>query len=147
MVAMSNSGYPRKFGELAPSSFPGERLGLQEYGSGSVARVGRRLSALIVDWLGAMLIAYLAVPPELVSAATLLVFAVLQVAFITIWGGSLGHLLFGMRIILLTGAQRICLWRSLLRTLLLVIVIPALVWDSDQRGFHDKIPGTVLVRV
>jgi len=25
-------------------------------------------------------------------------------------------------------------------------VIPVLVWDSDQRGFHDKIAGTVLVR-
>ena len=27
-----------------------------------------------------------------------------------------------------------------------VIVIPALVWDSDQRGFHDKVAGTVLIR-
>jgi hypothetical protein len=25
-------------------------------------------------------------------------------------------------------------------------VIPVLVWDSDQRGFHDKIAGTVLIR-
>ena len=30
--------------------------------------------------------------------------------------------------------------------LLLIIVIPALVWDSDQRGFHDKGAGTVLIR-
>jgi hypothetical protein len=32
------------------------------------------------------------------------------------------------------------------RSLLLGIVIPALVWDSDQRGFHDKVAGTVLIR-
>jgi hypothetical protein len=32
------------------------------------------------------------------------------------------------------------------RTLLLCLVIPVLVWDSDQRGFHDKIAGTVLIR-
>jgi hypothetical protein len=32
------------------------------------------------------------------------------------------------------------------RSVLLMIVIPALVWDSDHRGFHDKIAGTVLVR-
>jgi hypothetical protein len=25
--------------------------------------------------------------------------------------------------------------------------VPALVWDSDQRGFHDKVAGTVLLRV
>ena len=36
------------------------------------------------------------------------------------------------------------LWGS--RTALLVIIIPVLVWDSDQRGFHDKIAGTVLIR-
>jgi hypothetical protein len=28
-----------------------------------------------------------------------------------------------------------------------VLVLPALVWDSDQRGFHDKVAGTVLIRV
>jgi hypothetical protein len=32
------------------------------------------------------------------------------------------------------------------RTLLLVIIVPAVVWDSDQRGFHDKVAGTVLMR-
>ena len=26
------------------------------------------------------------------------------------------------------------------------LVIPLLVWDSDQRAFHDKIAGTVLIR-
>jgi hypothetical protein len=37
--------------------------------------------------------------------------------------------------------------RPIVRTLLLVLVLPALVWDSDQRGFHDKVAGTVLIRV
>jgi len=32
------------------------------------------------------------------------------------------------------------------RSVLLGLAIPALVWDSDQRGFHDKIAGTVLIR-
>jgi hypothetical protein len=32
------------------------------------------------------------------------------------------------------------------RTALLMVVVPALVWDSDQRGFHDKVAGTVLIR-
>jgi hypothetical protein len=39
------------------------------------------------------------------------------------------------------------LWRPLVRTLLLCLGIPALIWDRDQRGLHDKAAGTVLVRV
>ena len=50
-----------------------------------------------------------------------------------------------MRLIGLDG-QKPALWRVLVRTVLLVVVIPALVWDSDQRGFHDKVAGTVLIR-
>ena len=32
------------------------------------------------------------------------------------------------------------------RTALLIVVIPAVIWDADQRGLHDKAAGTVLVR-
>jgi len=37
-------------------------------------------------------------------------------------------------------------WRPIVRTVLLLLVVPALIWDSDQRGFHDKLAGTVLIR-
>jgi hypothetical protein len=38
------------------------------------------------------------------------------------------------------------MWRPIVRTLLLIVVIPAVVWDADQRGLHDKAAGTVLIR-
>ena len=38
------------------------------------------------------------------------------------------------------------LWRPIVRTLLLVLVIPAVIFDADQRGLHDKLAGTVLIR-
>ncbi|MCU1514874.1 MAG: hypothetical protein JWO10_1964, partial [Microbacteriaceae bacterium] len=38
------------------------------------------------------------------------------------------------------------IWRPALRTVLLSLVIPAVIWDLDQRGLHDKAAGTVLVR-
>ena len=38
------------------------------------------------------------------------------------------------------------LWRPVGRTALLALVIPAVIWDADQRGLHDKAAGTVLVR-
>ena len=138
---------PQTFGDLEPSRWPGERLGLPSEGRGSVARAGRRIIALLVDWASAMLISLLFTPYESVAYTwvTPLVFAALQVVFIPTIGGSLGHRLLGMRVIPLEGGW-IGPWRPVVRTALLLIVVPALVWDSDQRGFHDKVAGTVLIR-
>jgi uncharacterized RDD family membrane protein YckC len=36
---------------------------------------------------------------------------------------------------------------AVIRTVLLAVVIPAVIWDHDTRGFHDKIAGTVPVRI
>ncbi|CPU67518.1 Conserved membrane protein of uncharacterised function [Mycobacteroides abscessus] len=43
-------------------------------------------------------------------------------------------------------ARMVGLGRGLLRTVLLCLVIPAVVWDADGRGLHDRAAGTVLVR-
>lgn len=85
--------------------------------------------------------AFLTLDPWFTSA----VFALLQIVFIPTIGGSIGHRLAGLRVIPLTGGY-VGLWRPVVRSVLLAIVIPALVWDSDQRGFHDKVAGTVLIR-
>lgn len=134
-------------GHLEPSRWPGERLGLPDQGPGSVGRVGRRIAALAIDWAIANLIALLAAPyaSNVHSWTTLGLFALMQVVFIPTIGGSIGHRLVGLRVVPLGGGW-VGLWRPVLRTLLLVVVLPALVWDSDQRGFHDKFAGTVLIR-
>lgn len=138
---------PRTFGELEPSRWPGERLGLPDTGPGSVGRLGRRLAALAIDWAAAMLIALLFARYDslVYSWVTLGIFALMQILFIPTIGGSVGHRLVGMRVVPLVGGW-VGPWRPIVRTLLLVIVLPALVWDSDQRGFHDKVAGTVLIR-
>ncbi|WP_353828044.1 RDD family protein [Agromyces sp. SYSU T0242] len=134
-------------GDIPPSVYPGERLGLPEEGPGSVGRVGRRIVALLVDWAIANVIALLAGPyastPQ--SWWTLAVFAIMQILFIPTIGGSVGHRLLGLRVVPVRGGW-VGPWRPVVRTLLLVVVVPALVWDSDQRGFHDKVAGTVLIR-
>ena len=138
---------PQTFGDLEPSRWPGERLGLPKTGPGSVARIGRRIGGLFIDWASAMLLALLFTPYESVAYTwvTPVVFAVLQVIFIPTLGGSIGHRAVGLRVVPLAGGWT-GVWRPVVRTALLVFVVPALVWDSDQRGFHDKIAGTVLVR-
>jgi uncharacterized RDD family membrane protein YckC len=134
---------PRRFGDLAPSRYPGERLGAPETGPGSVARPGRRILALVIDWAIASLLSFAFFRYD--GWATLGIFAVLQYLFIPTLGGSIGHRVTGLRLIALNGSW-VGLWRPLVRTVLLCIVIPAVVWDSDQRGFHDKVAGTVLLR-
>ncbi|MCA0379844.1 MAG: RDD family protein [Actinobacteria bacterium] len=143
---MPSPQQPQRFGDLEPSKWPGERLGLPESGPRSVARIGRRFAAIIIDWAIASLLGLL-VPVEGSAAAfvPLGIFALMQIVFVPTIGGSVGHRVMGMRVVPIAGGW-IGWWRPVVRTLLILLVIPVLVWDSDQRGFHDKIAGTVLVR-
>ncbi|WP_314647686.1 RDD family protein [uncultured Microbacterium sp.] len=138
----------------AVNSYPGERLGLPESGPGSIGRPGRRIGALVIDYVAATIIAtaflgydQFALPTEagLTQFAPMAVFAVLQILFIPTAGGSPGHRILGMRVVRLDGGW-VGLWRPIVRTLLLIVVVPAVVWDADQRGLHDKVVGTVLIR-
>lgn len=143
---MPASPPPQRFGDLEPSEWPGERLGLPASGPRSVARIGRRFGAIAIDWGIALLLTLLfPVQGTAASFTTLGIFAAMQVLFISTIGGSVGHRLLGLRVVPIVGGW-IGVWRPAVRTLLLVLVIPVLVWDSDQRGFHDKIAGTVLIR-
>jgi hypothetical protein len=132
-----------RFGDLAPSGYPGERLGLPENGRGSVGKLGRRIAALAIDWALASLISLAFFGYN--SWVTLGLFVVLQIVFIPTIGGSIGHRLVGMRLVPISGGY-VGVWRPVVRSVLLAVVIPAVVWDSDHRGFHDKIAGTVLLR-
>jgi uncharacterized RDD family membrane protein YckC len=139
----SRGTQPQKFGDLAPSKYPGERLGLPESGRASVGRVGRRIGGIAIDWAIAVLFSVAFFHYN--GFATTIIFFVLQSVFIPTIGGSIGHRVVGLRVVPLTGGW-VGIWRPIVRSALLSIVIPAIVWDSDQRGFHDKVAGTVLIR-
>ncbi|MET1044791.1 MAG: RDD family protein [Microbacteriaceae bacterium] len=131
--------------ETATSSdWPGKRLGLPEEGPRSVGRLGRRLAALAIDWAIAVVIsvAFFEYDPF----ATLAIFAAAQLLFQWLTNGSIGHLIMRMRVVPVTGGY-LGVWRPVVRTLLICLVIPAVIWDTDQRGLHDRAAGTVLVRV
>lgn len=127
----------------ASDEWPGKRLGLPRSGPRSVARFGRRLVALLVDWLPAYLVSYAFFGSNV--WVTLGIFAALQILFISLLSGSVGHLILGMRVVPVSGGW-VGIARPALRTVLLCIVIPAVIWDKDQRGMHDRLSGTVLVR-
>lgn len=134
---------PRGPGQPRPAQrWPGERLGLPESGPRSIARPGRRLGALAIDWGSSVLISVAFFQYD--AFATLGVFALTQVVFLVFVSGSVGHVVFRMRVVPLAGGW-IGAWRPLVRTVLLCFLIPAVIWDRDQRGLHDKAAGTVLV--
>ena len=125
---------------------PGLRLGLPAEGPGSVAGFGRRALALAVDWVLALVIANGLLrgwgSPSLVPLLVLLVENVLLVGTA---GYTVGHRLLGLRVTTLTGRPP-GLVKALVRSLLLILAVPPLIWDRDQRGLHDKAAGTVLLR-
>ncbi|MBE2999037.1 RDD family protein [Nocardiopsis sp. HNM0947] len=149
--------------------YRGSRLGLPENGPGSVPGVMRRLVGLALDWLLATLIVMGAlnvglIGQELSAAAegggepealaltnfttisTLVVFAAMNILLLTLFGTSVGRRLVGVGITA-TGERSWPWFVSMaVRTLLLCLVIPAVVYDRDTRGLHDRAAGTIATR-
>ncbi|MFM9876488.1 MAG: RDD family protein [Rhodoglobus sp.] len=127
----------------AAADWPGRSLGLPASGPRSIGRLGRRIVALCIDWATAVLVsvAFFSYEP----VATLAIFALVQIVFLLTLNASPGHLLLGLRVVPVRGGY-LGPWRPFARTLLLCLVIPAVIWDKDQRGMHDRLVSTVLVR-
>lgn len=116
---------------------------MPESGSRSVARLGRRIAAIAIDW--AVAVAISAAFFSYDSIATLLIFVGMQVLFTVSINASLGHLLLGMRVVPMAGGL-LGVWRPVVRALLIALVIPALLFDENHRGLHDRAAGTILLR-
>jgi uncharacterized RDD family membrane protein YckC len=124
--------------------WPGQRLGRPERGPGSIARVGPRVLALIIDWAICTLIsqAFFSWDPF----ATTYVFLIEQILLVGFFGYSIGHRLLRMQVQTLDGRPAGFLTAAI-RSVLICLVIPAVIFDADQRGLHDRVRGTVLVRI
>ncbi|MBX9246160.1 RDD family protein [Actinotalea ferrariae] len=152
----------------APSARP-SALGLPASGPGSRATLGRRVLALLVDWTLSLAVAAQVFPdptspaPGIFAAdptGTLGVFAVSTAVLVSTLGFTIGHRLVGIRVVRvrdLAGGRGGAgdgpraprapgVVAGVVRTLLLCLVIPAVVWDGEGRGMHDAAAGTVLVR-
>ncbi len=153
-----------------PSADRPSGLGLPSAGPGSRATLGRRVVALLVDWTLSLAVAARLFPdptspaPGIFAAdptGTLGVFAVSTAVLVATLGFTIGHRLVGIRVVRVRdlatrgaagspaqalGPRAPGLVAGLVRTVLLCLVIPAVVWDGEGRGMHDAAAGTVLVR-
>lgn len=141
----------------------GTRLGLPAQGRGALAPLGRRILALVVDWVLCQLIAYAFLPADAVALGTLGIFALENLLLVGTIGTTVGHRLLGIRVRRVAPPRTLLqagdgpapdpgpdvppnLLLGLVRTVLLCLVIPAVVWDADGRGLHDRTAATAIVR-
>jgi uncharacterized RDD family membrane protein YckC len=115
-----------------------------------VAGFGRRIGAIAIDWAVALGMALLLFRSAAYGSAesqiaTLSLFALEVIVLTWLSSASFGQRVLGM-IVLRTDGSRLSLWRVVVRTLLICLVIPAIVLDSDGRGLHDRAVDSVVVR-
>ena len=136
--------------ESTEPTYPGERLGLPENGPGSVASWPRRFAALIIDWLACEGVAALIWSGANIRVNagdwyTPLVFLVEVSVLTALLGGSFGQLVMRIVVVQLNG-RRLNIVAAILRTVLILLVIPPVVFNRDNRGLHDLAVRSVVVR-
>jgi len=113
--------------------------------------LGRRLAAVMVDWLACYFIVVATTGGLFVHSqgrefkiAALFFF---EIAILSaLQGATLGHKIFGIRIVRFIDGGSISPLQALIRSLLLVTAIFAITFDENGRGMHERFSGTVLTR-
>ncbi|HEV2634837.1 MAG TPA: RDD family protein [Actinocrinis sp.] len=127
-------------------SYRGERLGLPESGPGALAGQGRRLGALCADWgLSLLAIGVFGWHPTTPQGqwGVYALFAAQMLVLESLLGYTIGKRIFGIQVGRLGGP--LTPPYVIARTLLLLLMVPAVIWDRDGRGLHDRLAGTVVI--
>ena len=133
------------------SAYPGAGLGLPETGPGSLASTGRRLGALMIDWLisyglAALALAFGLLSQRTLATAVLIIWFLLGLVAVRLFSFTPGQLALGLQVAAVDGRLPIGLGRVAARGLLVALVVPALFADADGRGIQDRVTGTAVVR-
>lgn len=132
------------------TGYPGQGAGLPEHGPGSLARMGRRVFALLVDWLIAyglagLGVAFHLVTPAALATVVLVVWLVLGAVAVRLFGFTPGQYVCGVRVASVD-QRGVGIGRAVARGVLVALVVPALFVDADRRGVQDRLTGTAVVR-
>ena len=113
---------------------------------------GRRVLALLVDWIASTFVVLVFVGWESYAAVgssaqtlVLVVFVVESAILTATVGGSFGKMATRLRVVDVRTGGRVDLLRSFARAVLVALVIPPLVFRPDRRGLHDLAAGSATV--
>jgi uncharacterized RDD family membrane protein YckC len=147
------SAQPRRDDVPVRQQFRGQRLGLPASGPSSIAPTGRRTLAFVIDLLASTLVASLFVRRRDVSGFaghlpgqwSVIPLALDYVLGLVLLGRTLGMYLTGLRVVRVDENKPIGPLRAVGRTVLLVMLLPAFVVDSDFRGLQDRLTSTAVI--
>jgi hypothetical protein len=113
--------------------------------------MGRRIAALFADWMIAYGLAALAMTVGVGTKATLsttilVIWFVLGAVSVRLFSFTPGQFALGLLVVPVDGRQHVGFGRALVRGVLIAVVIPALITDTDMRGLQDKVTNTAVVR-
>lgn len=126
-----------------PAHVKGATWHLPSEGPGSVAPIGRRFLGYVIDWClcaGASAL--------LMDGSVRLVwplFTVVSVVLLSLFGATIGQFVLGMRTVPVARRWPMPL-RAVVRTALLLLLLPTLIWNRDGQPLQDVAAGTAVVR-
>lgn len=130
--------------------YPGQDMGRPQYGKGAIARPLPRLIAFCLDWFLIEGIFWVlaqgplsGVNTALVDSVQLVIFWLYLVSAVGFMGHTLGHLVMGMQVQRLDGQPAGWL-TALIRQSMVMLILPVVIMDANQRGLHDQARHTVL---
>jgi uncharacterized RDD family membrane protein YckC len=111
-----------------------------------IAGMGRRFLALTLDWMASWAVGslFFAQNSRQLWIPAIFFFQVVLLTFTT--GSSAGQKIFRLSVVRYPELTPIGLGATLIRTALILLVIPAVVFDRDGRGLHDRIAKSAVMR-
>ena len=110
------------------------------------------MGALLIDWLACTLIVMLFLgikgwsDNSFAGLYTLALFILENTLLTALLGGSFGKIAMRLRVVRFDGSGRpVDLLHALMRSVLIALFIPPLVFRPDGRGLHDMVAGTSTV--
>ncbi|MGI8869237.1 MAG: RDD family protein [Mycobacteriales bacterium] len=115
-------------------------------GIGSTASAGQRVLGFAADALLSALVASIFTAPSLPRNLSVVVLGLEYLVFTGFFGQTPGMRIVGIRLARIDDASMIGLPRAFVRTVLLLALVPAVIWNSQGRGLHDRAAGVAVVR-
>jgi hypothetical protein len=111
------------------------------------AGAGRRFAALTADWLMSWAVGSIFFSQEVAREFWIAGIFFLQIVLFTfLTGASAGQRIFRVQVVSYPGLGPLPLLRVLIRTFLILLVIPAVVFDREGRGLHDRAATSIAIK-